>query len=85
METTSITSGFLPIANTIASVSQFIISTYAVYLSYVSITNTKPYESKTQKVAKYSNTANDQLNQTRTTLAAGTVAVHSFPYAFPLF
>ena len=54
---------------------QACLSAYALYLAYISITDSRKYEEKTKKAAQYSNTAKQQLHKTRTTLAGGTAAV----------
>lgn len=55
------------------------LSTYTGYYSYISITDVQTYEEPTKKAAEYSNIAEDQLHQTRTTEGAGAVAVRGLP------
>lgn len=50
-------------------------SGFALYLSYVSITDVQQYEEQTEQAAKWSSTAENQLHWTRTTEAAGAAAV----------
>ncbi|KAJ9637286.1 hypothetical protein H2201_001685 [Coniosporium apollinis] len=54
---------------------QAALSAYGLYIAYHSITNLHKYEEKSEKAAKYSNTAAHQLHKTRTTQASGTVAI----------
>jgi hypothetical protein len=56
------------------------ISGYSVYHSSISIPNLQKYESKSKTAAKYSKTAEVQLQRTRSTQAVGTVAVSTFSY-----
>lgn len=65
---------------TIAHAAQAAFSAYNLYLAYVSITNLQTYEETSKKVAKYSNTAENQLYKTRTTQASGTIAVCFLPF-----
>ena len=51
------------------------ISTYGVYLCYNSITSLRKYEEKSERAAKWSNTAERQLYKTRVTQASGLAAV----------
>ena len=48
---------------------------YNLYLAYLSITNLQQYEDQTKRAAKYVNEAAYRLRKTRTTQAAGTLAV----------
>src|SRR3989337_242146 len=48
---------------------------YNLYLASISISNLQQYEEKSEKAAKYSNVAENQLHKTRTTQASGTIAV----------
>jgi len=50
------------------------ISAYALYQASISITNLRQYESTSEKAAKLSDTAADQLRQIRTTQAAAAIA-----------
>jgi len=52
-------------------------SAYGLYCVYVSGTNLQKYEDKTERAAKYSNTAEHQLHKTRVTQASGGAAVRS--------
>lgn len=65
----------MPVVLDVLHALQACMSAYALYLSYVSITDSRKYEEKTKKAAQYSNTAKQQLHKTRTTLASGTAAV----------
>jgi hypothetical protein len=58
------------------------LSGYALYHASISIPNLQKYESKSEKAAKYSKTAADQLQRTRSTQAVGTFAVsfNVFPF-----
>ena len=51
------------------------LSAYTLYHSYFSIQNVRAYEEPAERAAKYSNIAEDALNQTRTTEGAGAIAV----------
>jgi len=51
------------------------LSAYTLYHSYNSIQNVRAYEEPAERAAKYSNIAEDALNQTRTTEGAGAIAV----------
>jgi len=53
---------------------QALFSAYAVYLSSISVSDSKQYESKAEKAAEWSNTAEHELHKTRTTLTSGTAA-----------
>lgn len=66
------------------------LSAYTLYHSYNSIQNVRAYEDPAERAAKYSNIAEDQLSQTRTTEGAGAVAVRRLlsivaPQHFPCF
>lgn len=50
-------------------------SAYAAYTSILSIQNVRTYEAPTEQAAKVSTVAADQLKNTRTTEAAGALAV----------
>ena len=65
----------MPFLLNVLHATQACLSAYALYLSYMSITDSQKYEEKTEKAAQYSNTAEQQLHKTRTTLASGTAAV----------
>ena len=54
---------------------QAAISGYALYHASISIPNLQKYESKSEKAAKYSKTAAEQLQRTRSTQAVGAAAV----------
>lgn len=60
------------------------LSTYTGYYSYISITDMQTYEEKTKKAAEWSNIAEEQLSQTRTTEGAGAVAVSSICFSFSI-
>lgn len=53
--------------------------TYNLYLASIAIRNLHGYEGPAETAARYSNTAKDQLRQTRTTQASGAIAV-CMPY-----
>ena len=55
--------------------AQFTLSGYGLFNSWIAITNLRQYEEKSEKAAKWSNTAADQLHRTRTTQASGLIAV----------
>ena len=63
-------------------IPQALLSAYGLYLSYTSIKKLQQYEEKSEKAAKWSNTAAEQLHKTRTTQASGAFAVRST--LFPL-
>jgi len=50
-------------------------SAYNLYLASIPITKLREYEETSEKAAKYSNIAADQLHKTRMTQASGTAAV----------
>lgn len=52
---------------------------YNLSLAYTSITDLQKYEETSEKIAKYSNTAESELKKTRATQTSGTVAVCQFP------
>jgi hypothetical protein len=54
---------------------QLLLSASSLYYSYIAITNLQKYEKQTEKAAKVSNTAADQLYKTRTTQGAGAIVV----------
>ncbi len=54
---------------------QVVSSIYGVYLSYQSISSLRKHEEKSEKAAKWSNTAEHQLYKTRITQASGLGAV----------
>ncbi|KAK5133354.1 hypothetical protein LTR08_007788 [Meristemomyces frigidus] len=56
-------------------VTQVVLSAYGAYQSYIAITNLRTYEATTKKLAKWSNEVDRQLSRTRTTQAAGAIAV----------
>lgn len=58
-------------------VPQALLSVYGLYLSYNSIRNLQQYEEKSEKAAKWSNTAAKQLHKTRTTQASAATTVRS--------
>ena len=72
-------------AQLILSVLNFItagLSGYGLYLGYHSATSLQQYEKPSERAAKYSNTAAQQLYKTRTTQAAAICAVcftHHYP------
>jgi hypothetical protein len=55
--------------------TQAALSAFALYHASISIPNLQKYESKSEKAAKYSKTAAEQLQRTRSTQAVGAVAV----------
>ncbi|KAF1948966.1 hypothetical protein CC80DRAFT_497817 [Byssothecium circinans] len=59
------------------------LTSHALNLSYTNIRLLQTYEQKTEKAAKYSNTAAWRLRKTRTTQGSGTVAV-SLPVPVPV-
>lgn len=65
----------MPVVLDALHAAQACLSAYALYLAYISITDSQKYEEKTKKAAQYSNTAEQQLHNTRMTLASGTGAV----------
>lgn len=65
----------MPVVLDVLHAAQACLSAYALYLSYISITDSQKYEEKTKKAAQYSGTAEQQLHKTRMTLASGTAAV----------
>lgn len=56
-------------------VPQAALSAYGLYMSYISITNLRQYEEKSEKAAKWSGEAERQLHKTRTTQATGALSV----------
>lgn len=60
---------------TIVHCVQICLSAYSLYHAYISITNLRQYEQKTEKAAQWSQTAADQLHKTRTTQTSGALAV----------
>ena len=54
---------------------QATLSGYALYHASISIPNLQKYESKSEKAAKYSKAAAEQLQRTRSTQAVGAAAV----------
>ena len=63
------------LASALLNCSQVALSSFALYYSVVSIRKLQRYEDATQRAAQYSNTAEEQLNRTRTTQGAGAIAV----------
>lgn len=59
---------------------QALLGSYAAYNSYVAITNLQTYEATSKKLAEWSDEAAKQLHKTRTTQAAGALAVCPVPY-----
>jgi len=57
--------------------AQAALSSYGLYHSYQCITKLRQYEERSEKAAKYSNTAAEQLRKTRTTQASAAIAVIS--------
>jgi len=55
--------------------SQALLSLYGGYSSYIAITNLQKYEATTKKLAKWSNTVDEQLQKTRTTQSTGAVTI----------
>lgn len=47
------------------------LSSYGLYLSYITVTNLQQYEEQSKKVAEYSEIAAQQLHKTRTTQTSG--------------
>lgn len=62
-------------ALTTANALQALISAYTLYICSVAISAARTYEKPTERAAQYLQTAEDQLWQTRTTLASSTLAV----------
>ncbi|KAF4551574.1 Hypothetical protein D9617_13g100750 [Elsinoe fawcettii] len=54
---------------------QATLASYGIYVSWIAIKNLRQYEEQSKKAAKISDIAARQLHQTRTTQAAGMVAV----------
>lgn len=54
-----------------------LVSGYALNQSITSIANIKKYESKAEKAAEWSNTAEKRLWDTRYTIGTGCVSVHN--------
>ncbi|KAF2139647.1 uncharacterized protein K452DRAFT_195237, partial [Aplosporella prunicola CBS 121167] len=50
-------------------------SAYALYFSYISVTNLQKYEKKTEKAAEWSSTAEEQLHKTRTTQGSAVLTI----------
>ena len=63
--------------------AQALLSCYGLYHSYQCIMKLRQYEERSEKAAKYSKTAAEQLYKTRTTQASAAIAVR-FPRATPL-
>ena len=61
--------------------AQACVAGYGLYVSYISITNLRKYEKKSEQAAKYSQSAANQLHKMRTTQGAGAIAV-KFPVFF---
>ena len=74
----------MPVVLDVLHAGQACLSAYALYLSYISITDSQKYEEKTEKAAQYSRTAEHQLHKTRTTLTSGTAAVSPALYFHPM-
>jgi hypothetical protein len=55
--------------------AQALVAGYSLFHAYLSITNLKQYESKSEKAAQYSETAAHELHKTRTTQTSATIAV----------
>ena len=62
-------------------VGQIVLSVYGLRHSFVAITNLQKYEATSKKLANWSKQAQDQLNKTRTTQAAGAIAVRTFAHS----
>lgn len=58
---------------------QVLLGSYAAYNSYIAITNLQTYEATSKKLAEWSDEAAKQLHKTRTTQAAGALAVRPIP------
>ena len=65
----------MPSFSEILHTLQAVCSAYGTYLSYRSIASLRKYEEKSEKAAKWSNTAEQQLYKTRITQASGLGAV----------
>lgn len=63
--------------------AQAILSCYGLYHSYQCIMKLRQYGERSEKAAKYSNTAAEQLYKTRTTQASAAIAVR-FRHTTPL-
>lgn len=61
-----------------------LVSAYAGFFNYESIIHAQHYETRTERAAKYSSTADEQLWQSRKTLGSGAVAVKNLSI-FPSF
>ena len=61
-----------------------LVSLYAAQKSYIAITNLRQYEERSERAAKYSDTAAHQLWKTRATQgsSAGAVSPFSFHHCF---
>lgn len=57
------------------NIPQVALGGYALYWSVISITKLQKYEERTKQAAQYSRTAQERLHKTRTTQAAGALAV----------
>lgn len=63
------------ILSSILHIAQAAVSSYGLYMSYISVTNLQQYEAQSEKAAQYLETAAYQLHKTRTTQATGAAAV----------
>ena len=63
------------ILSALLSSGQVALSSYALYFSVISIRKLRRYEKISEQAAQYSNTADEQLQRTRTTQGAGAIAV----------
>lgn len=61
----------------IIHLGQVFLSAYSAYHSYVAIANLQTYEETSKKLADWSTEAANQLSKTRSTQAAGAIAVRS--------
>jgi hypothetical protein len=53
------------------------LSGYSLYHAYISITNLRQYEDKTEKAAEWSTTAEHELHKTRTTQTSSALSVRN--------
>ncbi|OCK80747.1 hypothetical protein K432DRAFT_381917 [Lepidopterella palustris CBS 459.81] len=63
------------LTHTFPSLALSALSAYGLYISYLCISKLRQYEERSEKAAKWSNTAADQLYKTRATQTSAAVAV----------
>lgn len=73
----------MPFITQVLHVPQVLLSAYGLYVSYISITNLRQYEEKSEKAAEWSSAAEHQLHKTRTTQASGAITVSLHIYSPP--